>query len=191
MRKIIHIPVAHTYEEMCAFKDIVGEKPARFQEREDEIAKYLNTVERELNKTRIHKIYVDTVHQDTEQKRKEHIDYYLNLGSKTHGVINRLMQKGGRLEKTEDTILVFEGIRWANDYIRGKISFDLVADLRNDNLKDRDEFISKRINETLKDGDCGALFIGAAHNVVLPENIEVKHFKLPEILLKNPYQRKS
>ncbi len=190
MRKVIYIPVAHSHKEMCAFEEMVGKKPDLFPERENEIAKYLNHVETELNKIEIHRIYVDTVHQNKEQKRKEHISYYLKLGSKMHGVINRLMQKGGILEKTEDTVLVFEGLSWANQYIEGNLSFDLVTDLRKDNLKDRDEFIGKRIDETLKDGECGALFIGGEHKPILSKDIIVEKMVLPDILLKNPYQRK-
>ncbi|TRZ55387.1 hypothetical protein D4Q76_00560 [archaeon] len=191
MRKLIHIPLAHTYEELCAFEKMIGKKPIRYPEREDEIERYLKNVEIELNKTKIHRIYVDTLFQDTEEERRNHINYYLKKGSKTHQLINNFMQKGGILEKTEDKILVFEGLSWANEYIKGNLSFGLVTDLRKDNLKDRDGFIGKRIDETLKDGECGALFIGGEHKPSFSKDIIVEKMILPDILLKNPYQRNS
>ncbi len=191
MRKIIHIPIAHSYEEMCAFANIAGKKPERYEKREDAINKYLESIEAELKGMRIDRIYADTIYQDTEKGRKGFVEHYSKIGSKAHKIIVDLIQKGATLERTEDNILILEEHSWLHQYKKGNISFDLLAEFENENMKDRDEFIGKRIDETLKDGECGALFIGGNHNVILQEDIEVKSFKLPEMLLKNYYQRKS
>ena len=45
-----------------------------------------------------------------------------------------------------------------------------------------DEYIVKRITETLREGETGIVFIGASHNVVymLPEDIEAIEVKKKE-----------
>ena len=46
-------------------------------------------------------------------------------------------------------------------------------------MAERDRFIAKTINQTLKDGEGGALFIGAFHNVLseFHDDIEVTELK--------------
>jgi hypothetical protein len=46
-------------------------------------------------------------------------------------------------------------------------------------LKQRDDFIAKRIGETLGEGETGILFIGAYHDILpkLPDDIQVSQIK--------------
>ncbi|MEK7845427.1 MAG: hypothetical protein AAB257_00495, partial [Nitrospinota bacterium] len=51
--------------------------------------------------------------------------------------------------------------------------------IKNRLLSKRDEFIARRINETLKDGETGVVFIGAYHNIkkYLHKDIQIKEIK--------------
>ena len=54
--------------------------------------------------------------------------------------------------------------------------------IENKLLKERDNFIANRIDETLGDRETGILFIGAYHDVIpkLPQDIEIKEVKKTE-----------
>ena len=56
-------------------------------------------------------------------------------------------------------------------------------------LKERDGYIARRIDETLREGESGVLFIGAYHDIAskLPEDIHVVQVK--DITEVREYQR--
>ena len=108
-------------------------------------------------------------------------------GSINHKVIERLMEKGAKLVKTEDPELLKEEYFLTRELVNSKSFVGSVWTLfryrwRKDRLlAARDAFIAKSINESLAEGETGICFLGAYHQMVsnLPEDIEV-------IALKNP-----
>ncbi len=101
--------------------------------------------------------------------------------SKNYEIIGKLVERGAILVKTEDLTLVKQEYAhiakiahakspkekevWASRYklAQGRL------------LRQRDDFITKRIKDTLGEGETGILFIGARHEILsrLLEDIEV------------------
>jgi hypothetical protein len=103
-------------------------------------------------------------------------------GSRNYQIIHRLMEKGAAIEATESADL----LKCEYGYIKALLEakndeerkeeearYDLVKDHL---LEERDSFIARSIDATLKEGETGLLFIGASHNVLpkIAQDIEVK-----------------
>ena len=109
----------------------------------------------------------------------------ISRGSKNFDIIGNLLERGAVLVKTENIALVKQEHTYIIEIARANSLKDKeVATLRyklaqNKLLKQRDDFIAKRILETLDEGGTGILFIGAYHDVLskLPENIKVTQVK--------------
>ncbi len=106
-------------------------------------------------------------------------------GSKNYELIARLIEKGAKIVKTEDISVIKEEYDYVMKMAKsksflGRVLGALGYKLRKGKLlKERDEFIAKTIDETLKDNGTGILFLGAHHDVLsrLPGDIQVKEVK--------------
>jgi len=77
-------------------------------------------------------------------------------------MIEKLIERGAKIHGTESQQLLEEEHKmWLNATNGAGINPQRAAAL----LQERDEFIAKRINETLPENEIGILFIGAAHKV--------------------------
>jgi len=102
-------------------------------------------------------------------------------GSPNYQIVEGLLQRGARLEQTEDPALLreeYELIRQvatASGPAEAGPAQQAYRRRSRALLEERDRFIAKRIDESLKAGEVGLLFIGAYHRVVsyLPQDIEV------------------
>jgi len=105
----------------------------------------------------------------------------ISQGSKNYEIIGKLLQRGAVLVKTEDPVLVKQEYAYIAKIAHSKSPKEKevwafrykVAQGRM--LRQRDDFIAKRIEVTLGEGDTGILFIGAYHDIFsrLPEDIQV------------------
>jgi hypothetical protein len=98
-----------------------------------------------------------------------------------HQVILQLLNKGAEVRKTEDASLLMEELRLAREE-SGAASIPNPGDLNSRRVsltEERDKFIAKTIDETLRIGETAVLFIGAYHNVhlYLPGDITVEYLK--------------
>ena len=85
-------------------------------------------------------------------------------------------QNGAQVEMTEDRELTDEAIDWERHLLLGFISqkvATIVSDFFTEVTKKRYEFISEKINETLKEDEAALLFIREGHHVQFPSDIEV------------------
>lgn len=106
-------------------------------------------------------------------------------GSKNYELIGRLLARGAVLMKTENHSLVRQEHLYLTKMTSSKSSREReVAALRyrlaqGKLLRQRDDFIANRINETLGQGETGILFVGAYHDVIprLASDIEVTQLK--------------
>ena len=106
-------------------------------------------------------------------------------GSKNHQLVSKLLQRGAILMKTEDFNLVKKERDRMVKMIRAKTTLTKILGLiiykltKKTLLKQRDEYIAQRIDQTLKEGETGILFIGAYHYVQprLPSDIKIKEIK--------------
>ena len=110
-------------------------------------------------------------------------------GSQNHRIVLSLVERGASLEGTEDVQLLlkeYQYIQAINNELepaeKQKKAQSLSAK-RKLLLRQRDRFIARRIDETLKEGETGVLFAGMAHQIdkYLPKDINVSYliFRLP------------
>ena len=109
----------------------------------------------------------------------------ISQGSKNYDIIGKLLQRGAVLVKTEDLVLVKQEYAYIAKIAHSKSPKEKevwalrykVAQGRL--LRQRDDFIAKRIEVTLGEGETGILFIGAYHDILsrLPEDIQVVQVK--------------
>jgi len=103
-------------------------------------------------------------------------------GSRNYQIVQKLMDRGAKVEATESPDL----LRIEYGYIKGLLEaksdeerkaaearYNLVKDKL---LEERDLFIARSIDSSLKEGETGLIFIGASHDVVskIAQDIEVK-----------------
>ncbi len=91
-------------------------------------------------------------------------------------IVSDKCQGGAVLEATEDKELAGESMDWERFLLMGFISqkvANMVSGFYAEALKKRYEHIAQRIDETLKDGEAGLLFIREGHMVQFPQDIEV------------------
>lgn len=102
-------------------------------------------------------------------------------GNKNYIIIRDLMLKGATVEATESPRLLMAEYRYLKATIKAKsLEMRKKASVAYDKMKSnllqaRDRHIAKAIDDSLKDGETGILFIGAAHDIAsrLPGDIEV------------------
>ena len=115
-------------------------------------------------------------------------------GSQNHRLVLALVQRGAFLEGTEDVQLLLEEYHYIQEITMEHESSEkrrkakLLSNKRKLLLRRRDQFIAQRIDETLKEGETGILFVGMAHQVdeYLPKDIHVSFliFRLPFSMLR-------
>jgi hypothetical protein len=92
-------------------------------------------------------------------------------GSRNHGLLHRLREKGATIMGTESSELLVEEYQlFKEDFASGKPEFATREEprrkaLRDSLLKRRDEYIAGRINETLRAGETGLIFLGMLHSL--------------------------
>ena len=105
--------------------------------------------------------------------------------SKNYEIVGKLLERGAALVRTEDLALVKQEHTYIARIARSKslkekeaaaLRYKLVQSKL---LKQRDDFIAQRIEETLSEGETGILFIGAYHDILsrLPDDIQVSQVK--------------
>jgi hypothetical protein len=92
-------------------------------------------------------------------------------GSRNHGLLLRLREKGATIMGTESSELLVEEYQLIKeDFASGKPRVATREEprrkaLRDSLLKRRDEYIARRVNETLGAGETGLIFLGMLHSV--------------------------
>ena len=113
----------------------------------------------------------------------------ISQGSKNFEIIGKLLERGVVLVKTEDPSLLKQEYAYIAKIAHSKSPKEKevwalrykVAQGRL--LRQRDDFIAKRIKGTLGEGETGILFIGAYHDILsrLPEDIQVVRVKTTDL----------
>ena len=145
----------------------------------DAISNYFNSI-----KVTERKIYQDGMVADGDIGAKI-IAEGMKSESKNYELLSSLIKRGAILIRTEDFNLVKEErdrlVKITNaKTICGKLlGFAGYKLTKNKLLNKRDNFIARRIDETLNEGETGIIFIGAYHNIKkrLPKDIQVKEIK--------------
>jgi hypothetical protein len=117
---------------------------------------------------KIQRVYRDEVCQGG----KEALAYLRSLDRENYNIVKKLIERGASFEATEDAALLAESRSWLEMVEREP--FDTIAlELYQETLKERDRYISSRIDETLKGDELGVLFIEPNREVKLSESVKV------------------
>ena len=192
MKKLIYVPIIHMSADLGSIAKHVDKRGiAVFGEefwkkhREtvsgfwDSIVNYFTNLE-----VKDFKIYQDGMVADAEVGQKI-VEEGVKSGSKNYEIIDDLLKKGAVLVKTEDFALVKEErdhivkITQAATTTQKLIAYLKYKLAKNRLLKKRDNYIAKRIDETLDYGETGILLIGAYHDIIpkLAKDIQVIEVK--------------
>ncbi len=191
MRKLILIRIVHTSSDMGSMGEgLVKEGMAKmgrekWLENQRKIEKFWDELEKEIDglgldysKTRIYQDGLPCGGELGLRIVRETAD----KGSKNYQIVRKLIERGAAIEATESPELLRKEYEHIKDLITAKTPEEKADAARRYNqikdelMQERDAYIAKTIDISLKDDETGVLFIGAVHNVVskLPEDIEVK-----------------
>ncbi len=192
MKKLLYVPIIHMEADLGSVAAAIDKRSSQICGKEhwnkhkkavsgfwDSIANYFDL----LDASNL-KIYQDGLMIDGKVGKKI-IEEGAGKGSKNHKIILKLMEKGAEIRKTEDvhllkqeydSLIKLSQTKSPIEKILAYIGYKL---RKNPLMKKRDKFIAQRINETLKDGEIGVLFIGVHHNVLpqISQDIIVREVK--------------
>ena len=192
MRELILVPIVHLPSDMgsmAAELMKVGKQKLgleKWKENEAKIQKYWAEVEQALEKLKLDwstvRIYQDGLPHAGEELVKRIVEKAEQQQSQNYKLLKKLLEKGASIEGTESPALLvkeFTSIRaWlqSQDETERKRAKEAYERTKGKLLNQRDSFIADRINETLKPGETGILFVGAHHQVgsKLSSDIRVK-----------------
>jgi hypothetical protein len=204
MRKLIYVPIVHTTADMGSQAEALEREHVRRHGR-GEWARTRRLIDEvwEGLRTRLLALALDyrgvRIYQDGLPVCGRELDIVREVaqaGSRNYTLILELLKRGAVVEGTESPDLLreeYERIRSAipkKSVPRGRMqtgelaSAGLPDQAREESareseriLRQRDEFIGRRIDETLKEGEVGILFIGLMHRVdrFLPRDVEVQY----------------
>lgn len=191
MRELLYIPILHSEPDLGSLGAAIDKRSAslygekRWAEHKETVTRFWRSVVDYLLSLEAAdlKIYQDGLAANGEIGKRI-VEEAARRGSINHQVIWQLLSKGAEVRKTEDASLLMEELRLAH-------AESEAASIQNPEslsfskarlLDERDKFIARTIDETLKEGEKGVLFIGAYHKVHLyfPRDIMVKYLKEPE-----------
>lgn len=192
MRKLLYVPIIHDPSDLGSLGPILekasssylGERRwARHRETVDAFWKTIDGFLASLD-ARTLKVYQDGLAAEGELGRKV-VQEAARRGSNNHRILLALVKRGAEIRKTEDVGLLLEEGRHLLETTKGgsegRASSDRV-EYHQEQYRlthRRDSFVAERINETLKQGENGILFMGADHDVLsrLAEDIGVVSVK--------------
>ncbi len=204
MKNLIYVPVIHSSADLGSLANKLNQKGiAEFgeefwQKHIDTINGFWEAIDYYFDTIDIYipgiKIYQDGMVADGEIASKI-IEESIKSGSKNYEIVQKLIEKGAEIIKTEDFNLVKRELKSLQSITQAKSIYIKIIKLiiykitKSRLLKKRDKYITQRIASTLGPDETGILFIGAYHKILkkLPKDINV--IELKEIEKVRKYQK--
>jgi hypothetical protein len=200
VRTLLYIPIIHTEADLGTAVGLVREEYIRkhgenkYEEHTkaissmwERIREKLSQIELDYEKVRIYQDGLPVCGKELEIAREIAV-----LGSENHRIVLELVEKGARLEGTEDPELLLKEynnlkkIKEKKDSTQGEKVTKSYARQGRKLLTARDKYIARRIDATLREGEMGILFMGLLHEVdrYLAKDIEIKY-----VIARLPFKR--
>ena len=192
VRRLLYVPIIHTEADMGSLApqidsgsaSVIGRR--RWTRHQEVVVSFWKAIEdylATLDGANL-KIYQDGLAADGDLGRKI-VEESAKGGSKNYQIVLHLMNRGAEIRKTEDVPLLLEEYNLIRNLIKRGSGSGSLRDYANYKsreellTKERDQYIARRINESLREGEIGILFLGAYHNVLphLEKDILVKSVK--------------
>ena len=193
MRKLLYVPIIHSESDLGSLgpalerrsASLCGEK--RWAEHKETVSRFWQSVADYLQSLGTPlKIYQDGLAADGELGRRV-IEEGASMGSRNHQLILDLIEKGAEIRKTEEASLLIQEYESISRLAVGEPSETISSHHSSRGqsrrlTEERNRFIAKTINESLRDGETAVLFLGAYHSVLsyLAKDIVVQQLKEAE-----------
>ncbi len=186
-RTLIYLPIVHTQADMGALKESVtratlekvgraglARKTAAIDKIWTEIEAAIDALALSFDRVRLYQDGLPVCGREAEI-----VTELAQAGSRNHQLLLRLMAQGAVLMGTESGDLLVQEYQLARQSLTAKPPWAAgVAATRralsDTLLKRRDQFMAQRINDTLKCGETGILFLGMLHSLERYLNPDVK-----------------
>jgi len=199
MKKVIYVPIIHTSADFGSVASeiekriIVQYGAEKWELHKKAISDFWDSVSDYFRFLDVKgfKIYQDGLVADGELGMKI-VKMAADSGSKNYLLVYNLVERGATIMKTEDINIVKKErdfvvkMAQTKSFIKRLLHYIKYTLYKERLLRQRDEYIVKMIDETLKEGETGIVFLGALHNVVamLPKDIEEVEVKKKEEVVK-------
>jgi hypothetical protein len=163
-RMLLLVPRMYTEEE---FKRSVRTLPEDFGPKTTEFWSY---VEEKLQGFvgKVQRIYRDEVCQGG----KDGLAHLSSMDRENFRIVRKLVENGAVLEATEDFLLVAESRSWLEMIEQNPLD-TMPLELYQETIRERDEYVKKRIDETLLDEETGILFLKSGREIGLDKRVKV------------------
>ena len=202
MRKLYLIPIIHMSADMGSMASTLDDtanarlSPELWQKHKDIVSVFWDSIGRFLDSLDVKdfKVYQDGMIADGVEGLRI-VREGINQRSKNYEIVGRLLERGAVLVKTEAISLVKQEYSYITKMTRSRsikereVAAFRYKTARSRLLKQRDEFIAGRINETLAEGETGILFIGAYHNVIHRLDYDIKVGEVKEVARVKDYHK--
>ena len=179
MRTLIIQQIVHTPADMGSMKDVLKEKGIEklgkeaWEENLKKIEKFWNEVEKSIDKLDLDyskvRIFQDGMPVSGDLALKI-VNETAEKGSRNYQIIKKMIEKGAKIEETESRELLLKEYDYVKEFTsadkeKKETALKEYEKAKDELIRKRDEFIAKRIDETLKEDETGFLFIGAHHKI--------------------------
>jgi hypothetical protein len=163
-KKLYLVPLIYSGQETL---DEYKEKCGRYWQ---QVTEQLSNLASKIGQ--VNRIYHESIFQSGEDGMKT----MERLNPSSHQLAKIQCDNGAIFEAVEERELFEEAMDWQRCLMLGFISDKVankVAEFYAEATKRRNEFIAKKISETLQDDEAGLLFIREGHSVQFPSDVEV------------------
>jgi len=203
-RRLIWVPIIHTEVDLGRMREQVKAAHvrrlgrAKWEKRVREVDRLWDAIRARIESLRLDwsrvRLYQDGLPVCGQEERI--VADMARAGSRNHGLLTELMQRGATLMGTESPDLLLEEYTLARRTVSEQQAAGegqageaqtggeaatgrQQADRHRRLLQRRDAYIARRIDETLRPGETGLLFLGMLHGAVnhLPPDIEVSRLR--------------
>ena len=193
-RQLIWVPIIHTQADLGSVSESVKTLytrtvgPKKWNQHVATINELWNTICEEIQRLDLDygkvRLYQDGLPKCGQELRI--VKDMIEAGSRNHNLLMELVEKGAQLVGTESPELLLEEYELVRGALRsiaagGKGTLNRrEAQRSTEILKKRDCYIAERIDDTLKTGETGLLFLGMLHNLTgaLPHDIRLSILSL-------------
>jgi hypothetical protein len=186
-RTLIYLPIVHTQADMGALKELVARatlektgrpglarKTAAIDQIWTEIEAAIEALALSFDRVRLYQDGLPVCGREVEI-----VTELAQAGNRNHQLLLRLMAQGAVLMGTESSDLLVREYQLARQFLttRPPRAARVAASRRALSealLQRRDQFIAQRINDNLKEGETGILFLGVLHSLERYLNQDVK-----------------
>ena len=162
-----------------AFPPEVPEEGQRLLDRYwSEVRDHIQNLERSLGA--ISHVYHETVFSEGDEGMR----LVENLNPRAYSFIQAMCSSTARLEATEDRALVEENTDWQRCISVGLVSekvMNTALDGYRETTQKRFDALGSRIDDTLKVGEAGVLFVREDHRVQFPSDVQVFYVAPPAL----------